>query len=366
MQIKDIIRELETFAPLIYQEAYDNCGLQVGDAEALCHQALLCLDVTEAVIEEAITRQCQLIIAHHPLLFSGVKRLTGRHYTERILMKAIKHDVAVYAMHTNLDNVYLGVNHKIAARIGLQNTRILAPNPGKLLKLITYVPENDAEVLMEALFAAGMGRLGAYTECSFRSPGQGTFRPGQDTHPAIGQPDGPRETVHENRLEVLVPQHLKDKALATLQTHHPYEEVAYELIPLENEHQYLGAGMTGELSEPLSAGDFLRKLKTDMKLTCIRHTELPDKLIRKVAVCGGSGSFLLPRAIAQGADIFITGDFKYHQFFDADSRIIIADIGHYESEQFTIEIFSEILKKKFPNFALLFTQVNTNPVNYYF
>jgi dinuclear metal center YbgI/SA1388 family protein len=366
MQIKDILSEIEKFAPLPYQENYDNCGLQTGDASREATGALLTLDVTEAIVDEAIQQKVNLIIAHHPLIFSGLKSLTGRNYVERTLLKAIRNDIAIYAAHTNLDNMQRGVNHKIAQKLGLKNTKVLAPVKDSLYKLYTYVPEPAAAALQEALFAAGAGHIGAYSECSFTAKGTGSFRPSDSSNPVIGTAGGPRETPEEIKLEVIVPRHLKQGIIQVLKQHHPYEEVAYELIRLENENQTIGAGMIGDLESPLEAAAFLGFLKQQMKTACIRHTALHVSHISKIAVCGGAGSFLLTDAIRQQADIFITGDFKYHQFFDAEGKIVIADIGHYESEQFTIEIFSEIIKKKFPNFALLFTKLNTNPVNYYF
>lgn len=366
MQIKDILSEIEYFAPLPYQESYDNCGVQVGDVTRQATGALLSLDVTEAVVDEAIAAGCNLIIAHHPLIFSGLKSITGRNYVERIVLKAIKNDITIYAAHTNLDNVQAGVNRKIAEKLKLKNTRILAPVKGKLYKLYTYVPEKDFGSLRDALFQAGLGQIGEYSECSFSITGSGSFRPSEKANPVIGNAGGNREELKEVKLEVLVPEHLKRVAIAVLKKHHPYEEVAYELIALENEDHTIGAGMIGELESPMPAADFLKYLKQNMETGCIRHTALHQETIQTVAVCGGSGSFLLKNAIAARADVFVTGDYKYHQFFDAENKILIADIGHYESEHFTIEIFSEILKKKFPNFALLFTKTNTNPVNYYF
>lgn len=366
MQIKDILSEIERFAPVAYQESYDNCGVQVGDATAEATGAILCLDVTEAVLEEAIAAGCNLVIAHHPLIFSGLKSITGRNYVERIVSKAIKNDIVIYAAHTNLDNVRLGVNHKIAEKLGLEQTRILAPVAGKLYKLFTYVPHSHSGQVAEALFAAGAGAVGAYSECSFMAEGTGSFRPSEQSSPFIGRAGGPRETVAEVKLEVLVPAPLKSSILRTLRESHPYEEVAYELIVLENVDRAIGAGMVGVLENPMPVAAFLEHVKQRMKTACIRHTVPHSDTILTVAVCGGSGSFLLKQAQAAGADVFITGDYKYHQFFDAENKIMIADIGHYESEQFTIEIFSEIIKEKFPNFALLFTKVNTNPVNYYF
>jgi dinuclear metal center YbgI/SA1388 family protein len=366
MQIKDILSEIERFAPLSYQESYDNSGVQVGNVYQEASAALLCLDVTEAVVAEALNKGCNLIIAHHPLIFSGLKSITGKNYIERVVLQAIKHDLVIYAAHTNLDNVQMGVNRKIAERLSLQNTRILSPVNGKLYKLFTYVPSTHAEALMTALFAVGAGSIGNYDQCSFQLEGKGTFRPSSSANPHIGVAGGEREKVSEWKLEFIVPEPLRRQAINVLKANHPYEEVAYELIQLENEDQTIGAGIIGQLETPLEAGVFLRFLQERLKVTCIRHTAVHQPYISTIALCGGSGSFLLPKAIGQGADAFVTADYKYHQFFDAEQKILIADIGHYESEQFTIEIFSEILKEKFPNFALLFTEINTNPVNYFF
>jgi dinuclear metal center YbgI/SA1388 family protein len=366
MQIREILFEIEQFAPLTYQESYDNCGVQVGDVNNVATGAILSLDVTEAVVDEAITAGFNLIIAHHPVIFSGLKSLTGKNYVERVILKAIKNDITIYAAHTNLDNVQMGVNKRIADKLQLKQTRILAPISRKLYKLFTYVPEANATALKQALFQVGLGQIGEYSECSFGTAGTGTFKASENANPTIGNAGGAREEVAEVKLEVLVPEHLKSIAIATLKKNHPYEEVAYELIAIENENQTIGAGMTGELEQPMHVNDFLKYLKEKMQTACIRHTMPHTEMIQKVAVCGGAGSFLLKQAMAVKADIFITGDYKYHQFFDAENRIMIADIGHYESEQFTIEIFSELLKEKFPNFATLFTKTNTNPVNYYF
>lgn len=365
MLVKEIITAIEAHAPTVYQESYDNCGLQVGDTEAKVTGILISLDVTEAVVDEAITRNCNMIVAHHPLIFSGLKKIMGRNYVERIVQKAIKNDINIYAAHTNLDNVHNGVNAKIAEKLGLKNTRILTPKTNTLSKLYTYAPQNVANNVRDAMFAAGAGTLGKYTECSFNTPGTGTFRPNGDADPAIGEAGGSREWVDEIKIEVIVEKHNEGKVLAALFNSHPYEEVAYELIPLPNPNQEIGSGMIGALPSPMPEEEFLALLKGKMNAGCVRHTSLRGRNIEKVAVCGGSGSFLLPDAIRSGADIFVTADFKYHQFFDAEGKIIIADIGHYESEQFTSEIFETILKKKFPNFAILLSNLSTNPVKYF-
>jgi dinuclear metal center YbgI/SA1388 family protein len=363
--VKDVISAIEDFAPASYQESYDNSGLQVGNPDDTVKSVLLALDVTEAVLDEALALGANMIVAHHPLLFSGLKRISGRTYVERIVQKAIKNDINIYAAHTNLDNVRNGVNAKIAEKLGLLNTSILAPLAGTLLKLFTYVPLAHLDIVREALFAAGAGQIAKYSECSFNTPGTGTFRAAGDANPTIGIAGGAREQVEEIKLEVLLEKHTESRVLKALFASHPYEEVAYELVTIQNSNQDLGAGMVGYLAEPMDEKSFLASLKQQMKTDCIRHTALFGKNIEKVAICGGSGSFLLKDAIGAGADIFITGDFKYHQFFDAENRIIIADIGHYESEQYTVEIFGEILNKKFPNFAVLVTNTRTNPVKYY-
>lgn len=365
MKVKEVINALEKLAPLAYQESYDNCGLQIGNAEMDLTGVLVSLDVTETIVEEAINRNCNMIVAHHPLLFSGLKSISGKNYIERIVLKAIKNDIAIYAIHTNLDNMLHGVNAKISAKLGLENVRILAPAANTLMKLFTYVPLKNADTVKEALFAAGAGNIGNYSECSFSINGTGTFKPGEHSNPSIGQTGGAREDVEEMKLEVLIPADKKSSVLTALFAAHPYEEVAYELIALHNTNQDIGAGMIGALQEPMQPTDFLKMVMEQMKTDCIRHTVLPEKPIQTVAVCGGSGSFLLKNAMAAKADVLVTADFKYHQFFDADGKILICDIGHYESEQFTVELIVDILNEKFPNFAILFTNLSTNPIKYF-
>lgn len=366
MQAREIIAAIEAFAPPTYQESYDNSGLQVGDALAEVSSVLLTLDITEAVIDEAIARGCNMIVAHHPIIFSGLKRLAGRNYAERTVAKAIKADVILYAAHTNLDNARAGVNAIIAERLGLVDTSVLQMKTGTLRKLYTYVPEEHADKVREALFAAGAGDIGRYRECSFNISGNGTFKPGADANPAIGEAGGSREWVPEIKLEVIVQQHKEARILKALFEAHPYEEVAFELIHLHNANQELGSGLVGLLPQPVEEAAFLKHLKETMNTSCIRHTVLRGKPIQKVALCGGSGSFLLNDAMAADADIFITADYKYHQFFDAEGRIVIADIGHWESEQFTPELLCRILGQKLPTFAALLSEVRTNPVHYFF
>ena len=365
MLVKDIMAAIEAVAPTQYQESYDNTGLQVGNPDNEVTGVLISLDVTEAVLDEALERRCNMLVCHHPVIFSGLKRLAGRTYVERIIQKAIKNDIAIYAAHTNLDNMHTGVNAKFAQKLGLINTAILETKSSTLSKLYTYAPVDIADKVRDAMFAAGAGQVGNYSGSSFNTRGTGTFKPGAGANPAIGKAGGEREQVEEVKIEVLVEKHNEGRVLRALFASHIYEEVAYELIPLSNTNQQIGAGMIGTLPEPMDEADFLAFLKKQMKTDCIRHTALKDKKIKKVALCGGSGSFLLPQAIRSGADIFITGDYKYHQFFDAEGKIIIADIGHYESEQFTSEIFEEILNRNFPTFAILLSNINTNPVKYF-
>lgn len=364
MKISEVITYLEQVCPPAYQESYDNCGLIMGNAGNDIKGALLCLDSTEAVVEEAIKLKCNLIIAHHPILFSPIKKLTGKTYAERVIISAIKHDICIYAMHTNLDNIHTGVNRKIAEKIGLQDLSILSPKKGILRKLVTFCPRDHADEVRNAIFDAGAGVIGDYNECSFNAPGMGTFKAGQGTNPFVGS-KGKRHYEKEERIETIFPAHLEGAILKALMNSHPYEEVAYDIYPLENVHPRVGAGMIGNLAKPMKEKDFLALLKQNMKLECIRHTPLLGKKVEKVAICGGSGSFLLPDAIKAGADMLVTADFKYHQFFDAENKLVIADIGHYESERFTPEIVSAILKEKFHTFALQISKTNTNPVNYF-
>lgn len=365
MLLKDILSLFEQEIPGAYQESYDNCGLQIGDPNSEIRAALLTLDVTEAVLEEAKSKGCNLIIAHHPLIFSGLKQLTGKNYVQRIAMEAIRSGISILALHTNLDNMPWGVNARMAQRLALQNTRVLQPLGGTLGKLVVFVPTSHAELLREALFAAGAGSLGAYSECSFQQDGTGTFKPGISASPFIGSPDGPREAVAEVRIEFVAPMHLRHHITAALRRAHPYEEPAFDWLALQQEDPSHGAGLIGELSEPISELDFLLLLKDRMRASVVRHTALLQRKIKKVALCGGSGSFLLKNAINLGADVYVSSDFKYHQFFDAEGRILIADIGHYETEQFTPEIFRDILKKKNVTFAVLLSTLDTNPIKYF-
>lgn len=364
MNIASVTSYLEEIAPLSYQESYDNAGLIVGNKKTEVQGILISLDVTEAVVDEAILLGANLIVAHHPVVFSGIKKFNGSNYVERTIIKAIKHDIAIYAAHTNLDSViFNGVNSMICKRLGLKNTRILEPVQRKLLKLVVFVPETHAENVRSVMFKNGAGQIGAYDSCSFNLSGTGTFKAGENTSPFVGK----KHELHQEaeiRIELIVPPHKLSAVLAAMKLEHPYEEVAYDVYQIENEWEQVGAGMIGELDQEMDEIEFLKMVKTQINTSCVKYTNLRNKPVKKVAVCGGSGSFLLKRAIRANADVFITGDIKYHQFFDAEDKLIIADVGHFESEQYTKDLFYELLIRKFSNFAIHLTKVNTNPIKY--
>lgn len=363
--INNLTDYLESIAPSAYQEDYDNSGLLVGDPETEIKGVLISLDCTEAVIEEAVSKNCNVVVAHHPIVFKGLKRFNGSDYVQRTIIKAIQNNIAIYAIHTNLDHVMTGVNQMIADRLELKGTRILAPKRQSLMKLTYFIPPNEADRSLEALYEAGAGQIGNYSECSFQLLGEGTFKPGAEAKPHTGSREALERTT-EKRIEVMFPAHLEKKVMRTLRVTHPYEEVAYYLHRLENENQEVGAGMVGELSTPMTKGEFLAHLKEKMQVTVIKYTASAGDRISRVAVCGGAGSFLLPKALASQADAFVTADFKYHEFFDAENRIMICDIGHYESEVFTKQLLYDHISKKFDNFALYSSKTNTNPVEYYY
>lgn len=363
MKLKQITDYLENIAPLSLQEQYDNSGLITGNTTAEITQALVCIDCTEDVLDEAIKKGCELLISHHPVIFSGLKKLTGATYSERTLIKAIQNRIAIYAMHTNLDNAQGGVNTMICEKLGLINCRTLLPKKNSLRKLFTFCPSDKADKVRQALFRAGCGRIGEYDECSFNTEGFGTFRASGNTNPFTGKKKK-RNKEQEIRIESVYPAHAEPEVLKALFLSHPYEEVAYDIVALENNSQETGAGMIGELEEECNEMGFLKEVKDSMNTACIRHTKPLGGKVKKVAVCGGSGSFLLSDAISSGADVFITSDLKYHQFFDAEDKILIADIGHYESEQFTKELIARLLTENFSTFAVHLSEINTNPINY--
>ncbi|WP_353119277.1 Nif3-like dinuclear metal center hexameric protein [Myroides odoratus] len=363
MKVKNIFPILEELAPLGYAEDFDNVGLLVGSPEQEVSGILVCHDALETVVEEAIEQNCNFIVCFHPILFSGLKKITGKNYVERAVIKAIKNDIAIYAIHTALDNHQEGVNKIFCTTIGLEQTRILIPKEQYIQKLVTYVPIQHTEKVRQALFAAGAGAIGNYDHCSFISEGKGSFRGNEHSNPVIGQV-GVEEIVEEHKVEVTYEKHLQGKVLSALFQAHPYEEVAYEVYNLANTLQNVGMGMIGELKEPMDEIAFLQMVKEKTGTGGIRHSALLNKPIQKVAVLGGSGSFAIKAALQQKADAFITADLKYHQFYEAENQLVLADIGHFESERYTKNYIVEFLSKKMPNFAVILSTVNTNPVNY--
>src|SRR4030042_2990 len=364
MKLKDLCLFLDTAIPLSFQEGYDNSGLQLGTPDREVNSALICLDVTDEVLDEAGYAGCDVIISHHPLIFTGIKRLSGRTVTERLVMKALKQDVAIYSAHTNLDVAGNGVSRKMAEKLMLKNVKTLSPLKNKLSKLVTYIPENHLDKVREAIFSAGAGVIGDYDQCSFTTQGTGSFRGGEGSNPFVGE-KGKMHFEKEIRFETVMFSHIRERVIKALLENHPYEEVAYDIYPLENENIEIGLGCVGEMPEPAGEKDFLRSIESVFSARGIRYSKLTGNKIIKVALCGGSGGALLNDAIASGADAFITADVRDHSFFEAGNKMIVIDIGHYESKKFSVEILYDLIIKKFPTFALRFSEINTNPVNYF-
>ncbi|SEL93592.1 dinuclear metal center protein, YbgI/SA1388 family [Aquimarina amphilecti] len=363
MQIKEVIQHLETLAPMKYAEDFDNVGLLVGDKKTTVTGILVTLDTLEVIIDEAIEKKCNLIVSFHPIVFKGIKKFNGSNYVERVVMKAIKHDIAIFAIHTALDNSYHGVNDMMCEQLGLLNRKILIPQSGSIKKLVTFTPEKEADSLLSELFKAGAGTIGNYENCSFSSNGIGTFKATKNANPSIGEV-GKTNHEKETKIQITFPKHLESKILKSLHVNHSYEEVAYEITTLENKNQHIGMGMIGDLPEEMEEIKFLEHIKRVFKTGCVRHSPLLGNSIKKVAVLGGSGSFAIKNAQAAGADIFITADLKYHQFYEAENKLILADIGHYESEQYTKNLIVSYLRKKISNFAIILSDKNTNPIQY--
>jgi len=363
MIVKDITNYLEELAPLNYAEDFDNVGLLVGNYLTDVTNILVTLDTLEETVDEAIAKNCNLIVSFHPIIFGGLKKLNGNSYVERVVLKAIKNDIAIYATHTALDNSKNGVSAKMCEVLGIENPKILIPKKGIIKKLTTYVPNANAEELKKALFSAGAGSIGNYDRCSFSSLGEGTFRGNENSNPVIGK-KGENHTEKETQISIIFESKNESSILKSLKENHPYEEVAYEVVGTENIHQNIGMGMIGNLPLEMEETAFLLYLKKTMKTNCVRHSMLLNKKIKKVAVLGGSGSFAISNAKRAGADAYVSADFKYHEFFTAEKKILLADIGHYESEQFTKNLLVDYLTKKFSNFAVVLSEESTNPIYY--
>jgi dinuclear metal center YbgI/SA1388 family protein len=364
MTVREIIKVLEQFAPLEFQEDYDNAGLSIGNPDADVSKVLISLDITDEVLDEALQHNCNLVISHHPLIFKGLKRLVGENYVQRLTVKAIQNSISIYAMHTNLDNSIKGLNAWICELLGITNCRVLTPRKDLLSKLVTFCPVDYAEKVRQALFEAGAGHIGKYDCCSYNLTGEGTFRASEDANPFVGE----RTVLHvepETRIEVIYPKFIEHQLITALIKNHPYEEVAYDCYPLSNTSGFAGSGLVGTLASPMMDFQFLEKVKGIIGIPTLRHSELTGRSISRVAVCTGSGAFLISEAKKSGADAFLTSDLKYHDFFEAERQLILADIGHYESERFAKDLIYGILIKKFPNFAFLISKINTNPVHYY-
>tara|TARA_B100000575_G_C23124270_1_gene651114 strand:+ start:393 stop:1487 length:1095 start_codon:yes stop_codon:yes gene_type:complete len=363
MIVQDIVEKLDELAPLAYAEDYDNIGLLIGDKKEKVKGILITLDVLPEVIDEAIENNCNLIVSFHPIIFNSLKKITGKTYVERVIQKAIKHDISIFAIHTALDNAFEGVNSAVCNILNLKNKSILIPQSKTIKKLTTYVPSKDAKKVREALFKAGGGSIGNYENCSFNSNGIGTYKGNNNSNPYFGKPNKD-ENLEEIKIDIIYAKHLESSILSSLFDSHPYESVAYEIYTLENRNQFIGMGMIGDLEEKISENDFINFVKKTMKSDLIRHSKFINKPIKKVAVLAGSGSFAIESAKLAKADAFITSDLKYHDFFKAENELLLLDIGHYESEQYTKKVLEAYLKKKIPNFAILLSKINTNPVKY--
>jgi dinuclear metal center YbgI/SA1388 family protein len=363
MKLKELCSYLDSEVPLSFQESYDNSGLQVGKADTEITSALITLDITEEVIDEAIKNNCNLVVSHHPLIFGGIKKISDTSQVGRIIFKCIKHDIAVYSAHTNLDIFKNSVSRKMAEKLELNCIKVLSPLENRLLKLITYVPLPHLDKVRNAVFEAGAGVIGNYDQCGFVTDGTGSFRGNESANPFAGK-KGEMHLENESRFETILYSHLKEKVISALLAAHPYEEVAYDLYELNNKFYGAGLGCTGEFSEAIGEKDLLKRISSVFKAEGVRFSRLRGKKINKVAVCGGSGISLLQVAIASGADVFITADIKYHNFFDADNKILLVDAGHFETEIFSSEILKDLIMKKFPKFAVRFSETNTNPINY--
>jgi dinuclear metal center YbgI/SA1388 family protein len=371
MQVVDVLNLLDQWAPLTYSEDFDNTGLLVGDPKSPLRGILVSLDTLEVVVDEAIKEDCNLIVSFHPIIFSGLKSLVPKDYVNKAVLKAIKNDIAIIAIHTALDNVPHGVSATMAKVLGLENTRVLMPKEHLMYKLITYAPNQDAETIRQALFSAGAGALGNYQECSFNLSGTGTFKPLAGANPTLGQ-IGIQHSEQETQIQVSVLRHQKNDLIAALKKAHPYEEVAYDLIPLDQACPEIGMGLIGTLSQGLSFETLLENVKSGFHTECIKYSQNNLKEINSIAVLGGSGSFAIDKAKALGAQVYITSDLKYHDYFKGHENFALLDIGHYESEQFTKDLIVEYLSKKITNFApslprvkVLKSNVKTNPISYY-
>lgn len=365
MLLKEVITQIEHKIILPQAEDFDNVGLLCGNADREVTGILVCHDALEAVVDEAAEAGCNLIVCFHPIIFSGLKSLTGKNYVERAVMKAIENKIAIYAVHTAWDNDYFGVNYRICEELKLKNQTILMPKKHGLQQLVVYVPKDYSEKVKQAAFDAGAGNIGFYDECSFSVSGKGNFRPLPGSDPFEGE-ECVRESTEEDVLYFIFESYRQKKVLAKVREAHPYEEMAYQIYQLENENAYEGLGRYGDLEEEMEECEFFNLVKETFALQVIRHSESIGKKIRRIGVLGGSGASGISAALAAGCDAYLTGDLKYHDFFRAEGRMLLCDIGHFESERFVTQQLFQIFSEKFTKFAVLKSNVNTNPVKYFF
>jgi dinuclear metal center YbgI/SA1388 family protein len=364
MILQHILNELESLAPPEYQEEWDNSGLLLGSPAREITGIIVSLDTTMEVLHEAISNHCNLIVSHHPFIFQGIRKITPDLPAYHLLRRLIQEDIAVYALHTSLDNSWMGINQYLGQKLGLMNTSILAPKRDSLKKLVVFCPVDHAEKVRNALFEAGAGHIGNYDCCSYNSSGQGSFRASEKANPFVGK----RKVIHfepEIRIEVIFPSAREKPLIDSMRAAHPYEEVAFDLYPLTNSFDRAGSGIVGFLEKPMSEQRFIRIVKSLVGLNSIRHSAFLGRKIRKVAISSGAGGFLIPDVIRSEADIFLTSDLKYHQFQEPGGKLLLMDIGHYESESFMKEMIRAFLIEKFPNFAVLVSATETNPVKYF-
>ncbi|SHF36275.1 Nif3-like dinuclear metal center hexameric protein [Chryseobacterium vrystaatense] len=364
MTISEVISKIENRIPLQQAEDFDNVGLLCGAPERNVSGILVCHDALENVVDEAIQKNCNLIVCFHPIIFSGLKSLTGKNYVERAVLKAIENKIAIYAIHTAFDNDLFGVNYGICSHLGLKDMKILQPKKNNLQQLTVFVPKEHSSQVKEALFSAGAGNIGFYDECSFTLNGKGTFRPMEGSIPFSGQ-QNIRENADEDMISVIFEGYKLRGLISAMKSAHPYEEVAYQVYQLENENQHSGLGMYGDFEEGIDEQDFLRLVKEKFDLEVIKHSDFNQKKIKRVGVLGGSGASGIKSALSRKCDAYLTGDIKYHDYFLAESKMLICDIGHYESEQFVTQQLFEILSQKFSTFAISKSIEKTNPVNYF-
>ena len=365
MTIKDVTTFLEQKFPLYLQEDFDNCGVQCGDVRQEISGAMVCFEMSEQVIDEAIDKGCNLVISHHPLMLKrGICKIVPTDRVGAMICKALAHNMVLYSMHTNIDSGEGGGNDAFAEKLRLRNVKVLEPHKGMYRKLVVFVPKENAETLKSALFAVGCGVQGNYDSCGYTLHGQGQFRPLEGANPHIGE-ENHLEHVDEERVEMIYPTGLQRAVVQAIYDNHPYEEPAFDLLPLENESRTIGLGRIGELPKELPVSDFLGYLKDNLGFIHCRYCGDETKMIRKVAVCGGGGSSFIDLAIASGADAYVSGDFKYHDFFKSYQKTLLVDIGHYEGEFFIKNIIFNLLNEKFSTFATLISKMESLEVKFF-